>query len=263
LEQLSDALPKEAHLFYHVIATLSGGRKKSLYNKSEDEALALVVQFLQGRTISAKWGSATQTYQVLELRIYKTADRWHKPTGGPLESFVRGRKNQFPSLQKRARKLIVQETHRVFVIMPIQGEEYGSQDEQRIFSEYDKRFEEIEKVLASSHCVALRIDKEHPLEGLVDRIKQEIDRSTFVVADLTDERPSCYFEAGYAEALGKPVIYLASKESVVTPKAETHIHFDIHKSVNFFVNHKQLREKLKRAIEKNKTKLFGRRRKAL
>ncbi len=93
---------------------------------------------------------------------------------------------------------------------------------------------------------------------MVDRIKREISSSSFVVADLTDERPSCYFEVGYADALGVPVVYVASKESVVNPKTATKIHFDIHKSVNYFVNMKQLREKLQAALEKNWDALSGR-----
>lgn len=238
-------------MHFHVIATLSGGRRKSVYNKTEEQALALVVQYLKNGTISATWGSRAQSYQVLELRVFNTSAAWHKPSGGTLDEFVKGRRNLFPSLEKRAKKLLGEDALRVFVIMPIQGEEYGSQDEQRIFREYDQRFEEIEKVLARRGCVALRIDKEHPLEGMVERIKQEIAASSFVVADLTDERPSCYFEVGYADALDVPVVYLASKDSVVNPKTPTKIHFDIHKSVNYFVNMKQLREKLDAAIEKN------------
>jgi len=90
------------------------------------------------------------------------------------------------------------------------------------------------------------------------RHKDEIRASSFVVADLTDERPSCYFEAGYADALGIPVVFVASKESVVHPRSDTIIHFDIHKAVNFFVNHKQLREKLERTLERNWDKLTAR-----
>ena len=104
--------------------------------------------------------------------------------------------------------------------------------------------------------MAIRIDKEHTLDELVKRVKEEIERSTFVVADLTDERPSCYFEAAYAEALKKPIIFLASKESVVNPKTKTRIHFDIHRNVNYFVNLAELKEKLKAAVEKNRPILF-------
>jgi hypothetical protein len=112
--------------------------------------------------------------------------------------------------------------------MPIQGEKNGSQEEQRIFREFDERFVTIESVIAKFGGVAIRIDKEHPLEDLVGRIKKEISSSKFVIADLTDERPSCYFEAGYAEALQHPAIYVASKQSVSKPGTSTEIHFDIH-----------------------------------
>jgi hypothetical protein len=140
--------------------------------------------------------------------------------------------------------------------MPIQGEKDGNQEEQRVYREYDERFENIEKVISGFNCVAIRIDKEHFLDDLVARIKKEIPDSLFVVADLTDERPSCYFEIGFAEALGRSVIYVASKQSVFKPGTETKIHFDVHMNVHFFTNLPQLKDKLKAAIEKNSDELF-------
>ncbi len=141
--------------------------------------------------------------------------------------------------------------------MPIQGEEHGSQEDQRVYREYDERFFAIESVIAKAGCVAIRIDKEHPLEDVVGRIKTEIRSSTFLVADLTDERQSCYFEAGFAEALPRPVIYVASKDSVLKPGTKTKIHFDIHMNVHYFSNHKELKTKLRDAINKNKERLFA------
>lgn len=141
--------------------------------------------------------------------------------------------------------------------MPIQGEKFGTQEQQRIHREYDERFEVIERLLGDYECVAIRIDKEHPLDDLVRRIKDEIARAQFVIADMTDERPSCYFEAGYAEALRRPVIYIASKESVISTGKATKIHFDVHMNVNFFVNHTELRAKLRSAIGKNESLLFA------
>jgi len=244
-------------MFYHAIAILPGDRRKSMINKSEDQMLAeIVIPFVSTSTIRAKWGAKTQSYQVLELRIYQTDTSWNKVSGVKLETFIGKKKNLFSKFEPKAKRSIGQTGYRVFVIMPIQGEKFGSQDEQRIFREYDERFRVIEKVVGSMDCVAIRIDKEHPIEDLVARIKSEINRANFVIADLTDERPSCYYEAGYTEALKRPIIYIASKESVIRPGQQTKIHFDVHMSVNYFVNHEELQEKLLAAIEKNKDRLF-------
>lgn len=43
---------------------------------------------------------------------------------------------------------------------------------------------------------------------------------------------------------------------MVNPKVATNIHFDIHRNVNYFTNNKELRNKLKAAIGKNKPLLF-------
>jgi hypothetical protein len=241
--------------FFHVIATLPGQRKKTLDNRSEEEVAASVLEFLRDGTITAQW-KTSRTYQALELRVYQTTKPWHRPTMGPLEEVVAGHRNLYPRFEKQAQKLLGLKTHRVFIVMPIQGKEYGSQEEQRVFAEYNQRFEVLEKLLSKWQCVAIRIDKEVPLQSLVGRIKEEINRARFVIADLTDERPSCYFEIGYAEGLDRRVLLVASEESVVHPGTKTKIHFDIHQNVNFFVNHKELRKKVDAALAKNRDALF-------
>lgn len=241
---------------FHAIAVLSGNRQKTIPNKSEDQILSQVVlPFVSKGFITAKWGKKMQSYQVLELRIFETGSAWDKRTG-PLTDLIKGKRNQFPRLKDKAQKLLGKNSPRVFVVMPIQGEKHGTQEDQRVYREYDERFVAVESVIAKYGGVAIRIDKEHPLEDLVGRIKKEIHDAAFIVADLTDERPSCYFEAGYAEALPRPVIYIASKQSVLKPGTPTKIHFDIHLNVHLFTNHKELQEKLGSAIEKNKVSLF-------
>ena len=190
---------------YHAIAILSGDRKKSIVNRSESAMLAeVVIPFVSTGVISAKWGKTQQSYQVLELRIYKTDTAWRKAAGQTLDGFIGAKKpNLFNRFKAKAEKALGKGAFRVFVVMPIQGEKFGSQEEQRVFKEYDERFKSIEQVVASFDAVAVRIDKEHPIEDLVARIKVEIDRAHFLIADLTDERPSCYYEAGYAEAKKK------------------------------------------------------------
>lgn len=244
-------------MYYQLIATLPGDRRKSIPNKSEEQVLTdYIVPYVSRGTISARWGKKTNTYQVVQLRVYKTEDAWDKKSGVPLEKFIGRKRNIFNSLEKRAKKALGVGSWRCFVVMPIQGEKYGSQTEQRIYKEYDERFEAIESALSDFNVVAIRIDKEHPLEDIVGRIKKEIKAAHFVIGDMTDERPSCYFEAGYAEALGRPIIYIASKESVVNPGNNTKIHFDIHMNVNFFTNHNEMVDKLKLVIEKNNELLF-------
>lgn len=243
----------------HVVSVLPGGSRKTVNNKTEAEVMTgFVVPFLETSTITTKWGGKTKRRQALELRVYKTIERFDKKKGVPFEQFIKNKKNIYGTLEARAKSQLGPTT-RVFVVMPLQGEKYGDQDQQRIFKEYDERFDALEEVLGDLDCYAIRIDKEAPLEGLVDRIKDEISKANFVIADLTDERPSCYFEAGYADALQVPVIYIASKQSVRTPGTDTHIHFDIHKNINWFTNHQELKDKIDQTFRKNKDKLLAHR----
>lgn len=59
--------------------------------------------------------------------------------------------------------------------------------------------------------------------GIIDNLmRTKIRDSAFVLADLTHDNSGAYWEAGYAEGLGKPVIYLCEKKKF----AENKTHFD-------------------------------------
>jgi nucleoside 2-deoxyribosyltransferase len=59
--------------------------------------------------------------------------------------------------------------------------------------------------------------------GVIDNImRAQIRDAAFVLADLTDDNLGAYWEAGFAEGLGKPVIYLCEAAKF----AEARTHFD-------------------------------------
>jgi hypothetical protein len=61
--------------------------------------------------------------------------------------------------------------------------------------------------VAATGFTLRRLDDE-PKAGLIDdRMRAEIQASRFVIVDLTHMNRGAYWEAGYAEGLGKPVIY--------------------------------------------------------
>jgi len=67
-------------------------------------------------------------------------------------------------------------------------------------------------VVTDCHLQPYRVD-EGEFDGTIsEAILDKIRNSRVVLADLTDERPNCYFELGYAMALGKPTILSARKD---------------------------------------------------
>ena len=59
--------------------------------------------------------------------------------------------------------------------------------------------------------------------GIIDNImRDQIRRATFVVVDLTHDNYGAYWEAGFAEGLNKPVIYICEKKKFDDRKT----HFD-------------------------------------
>lgn len=67
----------------------------------------------------------------------------------------------------------------------------------------------------------IRIDAKDYIGGITDEIISEIRQSRFVVADYTGQKSGVYFEAGFALALGLPVIPTCRADEIEM------LHFDI------------------------------------
>jgi len=87
-----------------------------------------------------------------------------------------------------------------------------------------------------------------PRAGLIDdRLRVEIRTSRFLIADLTHENAGAYWEAGFAEGLGKPVIYTCEKTKFDRDK--THFDTNHHLTVIWDVeNPREAAENLKATI---------------
>ena len=67
------------------------------------------------------------------------------------------------------------------------------------------------------------VDMNKKRAGIIDNImRNRIREAKFVIADLTHDNNGAYWEAGYAEGIGKPVIYICEKEKFDKKKT----HFD-------------------------------------
>ena len=86
--------------------------------------------------------------------------------------------------------------------------------------EVDHNYEYVIKPAVKQHQFKIeRADEISHTREITEIILEAISRSRFIIADLTNALPNCYYELGYAHALRKPVIILA--------KAGTQRHFDI------------------------------------
>jgi len=77
------------------------------------------------------------------------------------------------------------------------------------------------------------VDELQSNERITDRILESIRKAEFVIVDLTYSRPNVFYEAGYAQGIGKTPVYIA--------KEGTQLEFDLKDyPVIFFKNMKQL-----------------------
>ena len=89
---------------------------------------------------------------------------------------------------------------------------------------------------------AERVDDTESNERITDRILKSINSASYVIVDLTKERPNVFFEAGYAQGRGKTAIYIA--------RQGTPLHFDIRDyPVILFRSMKELREGIQKRLD--------------
>ncbi len=78
--------------------------------------------------------------------------------------------------------------------------------------ELDDAYAAISRAIQFCGFQAIRVDRQHFPEKICDRVMADIRRSQFVVVDVTSHRPNVYYEAGFAEALGKPIFWTCRTE---------------------------------------------------
>ena len=99
----------------------------------------------------------------------------------------------------------------------------------------------------SGYIVRIIDEKEHNNQ-IVPEIFYEIERSKFVVVDVTYPNYGAYYEAGYAQALHKQVIICCSEDAFKSN--ENRPNFDIsQKSIIVWKDENDLIERLKKRIE--------------
>jgi hypothetical protein len=76
-----------------------------------------------------------------------------------------------------------------------------------------------------------RLDENQPAGLIDDRLRVEIRQCRFLIADLTHRNPGAYWEAGYAEGLGKPVIYTCVRSVFDDRTKGTHFDTNHHLTV--------------------------------
>lgn len=98
--------------------------------------------------------------------------------------------------------------NKVFVIMKFGDEQLDSLYELAI-----------KPVVHTFGLECVRIDEIRDSGVITDQVLEQIATSRFVIADLTGDRPNCYYETGFAHALGK--------ELILTIQSSEKPHFDL------------------------------------
>ena len=88
---------------------------------------------------------------------------------------------------------------------------------------------------------AERVDEPQSNDKITDRILESIRKAEYVIVDLTGSRPNVFYEAGYAQGLGKTPIYVA--------REGTKLEFDLKDyPVIFFRGMKELKDSLENRL---------------
>jgi hypothetical protein len=101
----------------------------------------------------------------------------------------------------------------------------------------------IRETLARAGFLGYRVDEDLSNRLIIESIYEEIHASALVIAELTDPRPNCYYELGFADALNKEIVRIA-REGTPLP-------FDINQyPVLFYRDVTELRRQLTSAIKR-------------
>ena len=217
-------------MWYHAIASY-GTKSRYWWNRTRDSlAKDVVVPFVTKQVVTASRNGVASLFNfgaAEYVTIIKSKDKLKRPATGkaPVElsdaAFVKANEatNEFveelriAAVPTKDRSLIqlalTPPENKLFVIM-----KFGD-------AALDSAYEGVYKPagLAAGFEKVVRVDEIQDSGNMSQQIVEHIATSRLVIADLSGERPNCYYEAGFAHALGKPIVFCVRQQDT--------IHFDL------------------------------------
>jgi hypothetical protein len=122
-----------------------------------------------------------------------------------------------------------EDSKRAFMAMP-----FGKEELDKVFKDYWK------PAVEAAGFTLERLDERPKAGSIDDRLRQTIRRSAFLICELTQANRGAYWEAGFAEGIGIPVIYTCREDC-----HKTDAHFDVNHHLCVIWNEDNLEEKKK------------------
>lgn len=216
-------------MFYHAkLEFNSASHSHTWSNKSKDILINVVlIPFINGQVKVVKRNGVKKVLNmknVSYLTVYKTPHKLVKKLGATPDEMNQKDFSKYECTDEIIKEVKSSQSDiaahsilqlafappkkQVFVIM-----KFGDK-------ELDSAYEGVMKPVIEAHQYkAIRIDEIQDSGKINDQILEYIATSKYVLADLSGARPNCYYEAGFAHALGKQLIFTIKKSDTV--------HFDL------------------------------------
>ncbi len=239
-------------MFYHAKILYAGTKELLISNWNEETIIEkTIIPFFNGhiihitderekpRMLNLKCASELRVYRTmfeLNANIHSIRDQMSAiefEDYDYTDEIIKKAKISRTSVQSQSllEKTLSVEKNQVFIIMKYRDKELDSAYE-GVIKEVFKEF----------NLTVIRVDEIEDSGKISDQVLENIARSKFVFCELIGERPNCYFETGFAYALGKEIILSIFKDDK--------IHFDL--AGNRFIQwetENDLRNKLKTRVK--------------
>jgi hypothetical protein len=238
-------------MWYHAVTDF-GERKRYWWNRNRDELISdLLVPLLSKQVVVTSRRQKKSLFNfgaVSYVTVLKTRQKLSRPGEGKAphelldkdfikkhtatEEFVKEVRliQSTPLTRSLLQQALSEPLNQMFVVMKF--------DDPLLDSAYEGV---IKPIGESFGYTVMRIDEIQDSGAILIQVLENIARSKLVFVELSGERPNCYYEAGYAHALGKDIIFSIRKNE--------RLHFDLagYRSIQWQTE-ADLRKKLKERL---------------
>ena len=216
-------------MWYHAITDF-GQKKRYWWNRDRDDLVSdLLIPLLSKQVVVTGRREKKTLFNfgtVSYVSILKTSQKLSRPGEGKAPSELRDKNfikkhnateefvneirliQSSPLVRSLLQQALSKPLNQMFVVM-----KFGD-------PQLDSAYEGVIKPIGESFSYkVLRVDEIQDSGAISSQILENIAQSRLVFLELSGERPNCYYEAGYAHALGKEIIFSIRKGE--------RVHFDL------------------------------------